>query len=318
MPVMAAIYGRHLIDTLHERVGDEHLSEAANLAWGRIIGFYGHRDGHPLGIYGGGPEFSYGFGALQAGLDVYARERANGGLDRAGLYAAFGHGQGDATHNLLGSTIEGGEDTFDAVSLAGYWTHFGAGGWYLDGVVQGTWYDTTMTGDRGLRAGETDGWGLAASIEGGYPFDLGDGWRIEPQAQLVYQTLDFADFNDGAADVRYSDLVSLAGRVGARLSRSWTLDSGEGNGGDGQLKATAWLRADLWHEFLGKPTTEFSSAEGFVPFTADFRGSWAKVGIGGSFDLRPGSSIYGNVNYERTFDGDAYAWEGKLGFKVKW
>jgi len=24
------------------------------------------------------------------------------------------------------------------------------------------------------------------------------------------------------------------------------------------------------------------------------------------------------VNYDRSFDGDAYAWEGKLGVKVEW
>ena len=206
-------------------------------------------------------------------------------------------------------------------------THFGPSGWYLDGVVQGTWYDTNMTAGRsvfGLRAGETDGWGLAASLEGGYPFELGDGWQLEPQAQLVYQTFDFAGFNDGAADVRYSDLDSLAGRVGAQLARDWKLGEVEGGGSAGSEPlaharlASIWLRADLWQEFLGQPTTEFSSANGFVPFTADLQGSWAKVGFGGSYDFDANGTIFGNMNYERTFDGDAYAWEGKVGLKVKW
>ena len=68
--------------------------------------------------------------------------------------------------------------------------------------MQGTWYDMQMTSRRGLRDGDPDGFGFAASLEGGYSFLLGGGWLFEPQAQLVYQALDIDDFNEGAADVR--------------------------------------------------------------------------------------------------------------------
>ena len=88
-----------------------------------------------------------------------ARKSQDGSRDNAGLYLAFGHGEVDVQHNLLGRSFNGGEDKFDALSVGGYWTHFGPSDWYLDGVVQGTWYDATMTGNRGLRDGETDGWG---------------------------------------------------------------------------------------------------------------------------------------------------------------
>ncbi len=39
-----------------------------------------------------------------------------------------------------------------------------------------------MTARRGLRDGETNAFGFAASLEGGYPFHLGAGWLLEPQA----------------------------------------------------------------------------------------------------------------------------------------
>ena len=235
----------------------------------------------------------------------------------------YGHGKVDVEHNLLGRTFDGGEDEFDAYSVGGYWTHFGTNDWYLDGVLQATWYDATMSGRRGLREGETDGWGLAASIEGGYPFDLGNGWLIEPQAQLVYQFLDLDDFNDGAADVRYSDEDSLAGRIGARLARSWNLDEAQPAPVEGAAiqrvrEASLWARADIWNEFLGQPTTEFSSANGFVPFTADLEGGWWKLGVGGTYDFNTEATLYANVNYESAFDGDADAWEGKLGLKIQW
>ena len=78
----------------------------------------------------------------------------------------IGHGEVDVEHNLLGRTFDGGEDEFDAYSVGGYWTHFGKNDWYLDGVLQATWYDATMSGRRGLREAETDGWGLAGLDRG--------------------------------------------------------------------------------------------------------------------------------------------------------
>ena len=290
--------------------------------WGRLIGLWGHRDGDPIGIYGSeGPSFDYDFGALQAGLDLYRSDLSNGARDNAGFYLAVGHGKVDVEHNLLGRTFSAGTDKFNAYSVGGYWTRFGERNWYLDGVVQGTWYDIDMSGRRGLRDGETDAFGFGASLEGGYPFELGAAWTLEPQAQLVYQALNISDFNDGAADVRYSDTDSLAGRVGAMLSHSWLLEGAGSAGADGTAggrQLTVWGRADFWHEFLGDPTTEFSSANGFIPFTADLGENWGQFGVGAAYQLDDRATLYGNVNYQTAFENDADAWEGKVGLKIQW
>lgn len=327
MPVVAEIYGREIIGTLHERMGgDAQLLRPGNEdmpdgAWGRIIGYWGHRDGSPIGIYGReGPEFDYNFGAFQLGLDLYREEHENSQRDNAGLYLAFGRAHADVEHNILGFKFQGGEDDFNAISVGGYWTRFGDNNWYLDGVLQGTWYDMDMSSNRtlpGLRDGETNGFGFTASLEGGYPFDLGYDWLLEPQAQLVYQTLEIDDFNDGAADVRYANTDSLAGRIGLRLTRDWDVDEATSAGAKPR-QFTLWGRGDLWHEFLGDPTTEFSSATGFIPFTADLGETWGKLGIGAAMQLTEASTFYGNVNYAASFEGDADAWEAKVGYKVQW
>jgi outer membrane autotransporter protein len=101
-----------------------------------------------------------------------------------------------------------------------------------------------------------------------------------------------------------------------RLARDWDVD--EARSGVKSRKFTLWGRADLWHEFLGDPTTEFSSATGFIPFTADLGDNWGKLGIGAAMQVADATTLYGNVNYETSFDGDAYAWEGKVGLKVQW
>ena len=83
-------------------------------------------------------------------------------------------------------------------------------------------------------------------------------------------------------------------------------------------EASLWARADIWNEFLGQPTTEFSSATGFVPFTADLEGAGGSSGSVAPMTSTPSATLYANVNYESAFDGDADAWEGKLGVKVPW
>ena len=88
VPPMAAVYGRHLIDTLHERVGEQEQlkgrtdlqdRDTFNGAWGRIIGNHSHRDGESLTRLGaGGPEYDLDFGALQSGMDFYRNAHENG------------------------------------------------------------------------------------------------------------------------------------------------------------------------------------------------------------------------------------------------
>jgi outer membrane autotransporter protein len=98
VPSMALLYGRTLLDTLHERVGDEEadlrnqprLNGVAVGAWGRIIGQHGNNEGDPLGVFGSGPKFDYNIGAFQGGQDLLRRDGADGSRDHAGLYAAIG------------------------------------------------------------------------------------------------------------------------------------------------------------------------------------------------------------------------------------
>ena len=237
IPSMALLYGRNLLDTLHERVGEEFdgrgalaaaqggyykaapLNAASQyLGWGRIIGMNGVQHGDSLGVLGGsaGPHFDYAFLGLQAGMDFYRQDRPDGSRDRAGGYFAIGSNQGHVTHF---DGREGNSD-FAAYTLGGYWTHFGAMGWYTDAILQGTFYDINSTANRGLPMFKTQGQGFAASLESGYPVKFAGGWFIEPQAQLVYQNININDAGDIAAHVHFADVDSLAARIGARFGRT--------------------------------------------------------------------------------------------------
>ncbi|MDU0339157.1 autotransporter family protein [Bosea rubneri] len=346
LPAMGLIYGRTIIDSLHERVGELQPLEAvpvteertiwcnspennfrcttvlrlpasavdvsrsyASAGWGRIIGRHGNQDGGPGGIFRNGPNFDYDIGALQAGLDLYRGVNADGSRDHAGIYGVIGRIQGDVRHF---NGIKAGTNTIDGYSLGAYWTHFGAAGWYLDGVVQGTWFDAQADSKRLIKL-DRDGFGFAASLEAGYPIVLGNGWTVEPQAQLIYQTLVNGSGHDGAALVRFSDVDSLAGRVGARVAKSWALDDGAK-----PRLLTTWVKASLWNEFLGNPKTSFSSATGPIGFRSDLGGTWAEVKAGVDAQLTRNTAIYASAGYSVGTDGRSHAYDGRLGVKVSW
>ncbi|MCL2656710.1 MAG: autotransporter outer membrane beta-barrel domain-containing protein [Betaproteobacteria bacterium] len=319
LPSMALLYGRKLIDTLHERIGEEEdIRGRADLhqrvpntgGWVRLIGMRGRENGDPLGIYGSGPGYNYSFIGLQGGTDLLRREDDDGNRDHLGVMFAVGNADGTVTH-FDGRT---GSSGFQGYSLGGYWTHFGAPGWYLDTVVQGTHYDARTDAERGLLPFKTRGNGIAGSLEGGYPIKFENGYFIEPQAQLIYQRINFNDALDNGALVKFNDVQSLAGRIGARFGRTWSL---AGDTSD-RRKLTAWLRPNIWREFLGNPLTQFSSETGFVPFRAELRGAWWEINSGVSGQVNRSTSLYANVSYNQRFDRNGHGYDGKLGVRVNW
>jgi outer membrane autotransporter protein len=316
IPSMALIYGRTLLDTLHERVGDEEdlrnrprVNGVASGAWGRVIGQHGNNEGDPLGVFGSGPKFNYDIGAFQGGQDLLRRDGADGSRDHAGLYAAVGMLNGGVTH--FDRTFAG-SDSLNAYSLGGYWTHFGARGWYLDAILQGTWYDTKGISGR-LPTLTTNGWGFAGSLEAGYPIKLGGGFIIEPQAQIVYQNVSLGDGNDTAATVQFRNIESFAARIGARLARTWALDDSLQ-----PRSITAWIRPSVWNEFRGDPQTLFSSAVGPVPFQSSISGAWFELNAGVDAKITTATSLFASAGYQVSINGNTTAYNGKGGLRIAW
>jgi autotransporter family porin len=318
IPSMTLIYGRTLLDTLHERVGDEEdlvgeprLDSTASGGWGRIIGEHGNvNNGDPLGVLGQGPTFDYNIAAFQVGQDLYRRDGLDGSRDHAGLYGAMGQLSGSVTH--LDGT-DAGTDQFLAYTAGGYWTHFGPSGWYLDAIMQETRYDAQGVSNV-LPVLTTNGWGFAGSLESGYPIKFGS-FIVEPQAQAVYQNIALSDGNDTAATVQFRNIDSFAARFGARFANTWNFDEAYR-----PAQIIAWLRPSVWHEFLGDSQTLFSSATGPVPFQSDLGGTWVEFTAGVDAKITNAATLFANVSYETGTapHGDSYAYNGKVGLRIAW
>ncbi len=332
LPTMAAIYGRAVVDTLHERVGEEHMlqqrddlsSGGTGLAgaWLRVLHHDGERDGGSQGIYGDrGPGFDYAFDVLQVGVDLYRSLSEDGSHQHAGSYLAYGKARGRVRHTFPDYEFHAGTDEFDARTIGTYWTAFSPRGAYVDVVAQYTWYDFRARSTR-LPDIFTNGDGVLASVEAGWPWLIGQagsgepsrtGWRIEPQAQLIWQKITLDDLVDAVARVRYTDGDSTVGRLGLRLNRT-----GERAVSSGMRATSWWIRANAWHQFSGTPTTEFSSARGYVPFTADLGDSWGEAGVGGTWQVSATGYFFADADYTWSFDGEETSWNAKVGMRWHW
>ncbi len=304
-PALTLRYGSMLLDTLHQRKGDDWANarrSGESHIWGRSVGRHGRQSCHSM-------DLDYDLFAVQAGIDLYHADGQNRESDRAGVYGAIGTGSADSSAFGLSA----GSNDLNAYTIGGYWTHYGKEGWYIDALLQGTWYDVDANSDRPYSL-STNGFGFGASLEAGYPFPIADGWIIEPQAQLTYQHIDLDEATDGAATVNFSNVESLVGRLGARLARNWELDLGKTD----PRRVTGWLRASFAYEFLGDPVTTFSSGAGAVPFDADYSGPSVVLNAGLDTELGDRTALYANLDYEYQFDDVGESIGGEVGLKVRW
>jgi outer membrane autotransporter protein len=323
LPALGALYGRLVVDTLHERVGEEEqlkgrtdIGEGRGI-WARAIYWGGKRDGSEVGVLGGdGPKFDYDIKALQAGFDIIRDEDDDGTRNFIGFFGATGRVEADVTHFSVidgGVDINVGRDAIDAYSLGGYWTRFGPKDGYLDAVVMFNWYDVRA---KSRRLPELRGnfQSVAVSLEAGKPFHMKHDWLVEPEAQLIYQHGFGSKLADTGGPFRYDDTDSLLGRIGARVAKTWD----RADEGEQTRLTTAWARLSLWHEFMDRPSTTFETEDGPVTIVADTGQDWLEVVGALSRQMSRKTTLYGNLGYSWDLDNDGRAWMAKLGVRFNW
>jgi outer membrane autotransporter protein len=312
IPSTALLFGRTLLDTLHQRVGDvfqqcgcpEEECSFFKHYWSRVI----ERNGRQYGrnIFHQGPNFNYNLTAFQLGLDVYRRVRWDCTRDHIGVLGAAGRGRSSVRHF---THIHAGTDKFEAYSAGAYWTHYGSPGWYVDGVFETNWYENVKGHSKRIRSLKTHGVEYAGSLEGGYP------WKVkclilEPQAQVISQSLFLHRSKDIAARVHFRNAHSFLGRLGLRLANTWSL---------GCLPSSeprlvqAWMRADIWRNFNNRSKTYFSSATGPIGLPSSLRGTWFEGTLGLSAQLTNILAVYGSFTGNVYFNGRGHSYNGIAG-----
>lgn len=304
LPGAARLMGLEILGTFHERRGDQDLlvgQGALPGMWGRAFGARTelHRSG-PLA-----PEFDGHIVGFQAGLDLFGWDR-DGHRDRIGVF--FGHASADA--DLRGFAIgqrraATGSLPLDATSLGLSWTHIGPQGWYVDAILMQSWLNGDPRSYRGIGI-SSDGSSTLASLEAGGPIRLGASLVLEPQAQVIWQRVDFDTARDLFATVAFDADSALTGRIGARLKGSFML---------GSAVIEPYLKANVWHTFEGTDATRFAT----VTLPTQFKATSLEVGGGVAARVTDQISLYAAASYETNLGGaHRETVKGNLGLQVTW
>lgn len=304
VPPMARQLVFATLGTFHDRQGEQRLLQGGGFApgaWARAFGQ--HLDQRWSGDVG--PGFDGTIVGLQLGLDLYAIDWGNGHRDRFGLFLGYAEASGDVRGSVLGDPrARAGRLNLEGVSLGGAWTHLGPGEWYLDGVLMHTWLGGDQRSTGGIRGG-IDGTVLTASIEGGYPLPLGGAWRLEPQAQLIWQRISVSDTQDPVSTIAYRNSDGLTGRLGLRLSTSFP----QGDAGVWQ----PYLKANLWHGGGGNDVVAFDA----TPIATRRSATSLEIGGGVTAQLGRAVGIYAALAYSTDLDSNSrQGFAGNLGIRI--
>ncbi len=281
-----------MLGNLHQRIGDDDVRAPASgananaaldgignrRAWARILST-------DLRIDQSAPVTPQSSGRLtgfQVGTDLWAARDW-----RAGVYV--GQLDGSMTVSGFASGLWGAVGGSDLRSqyLGGYATYTTASGFYADGVLQAGRHRTTVQPALNFFSSASRGSSLLASIEVGQSFALGaSGWRIEPQLQLVHQSLSLDDAFIGAAQVQQRTSNGWLARTGVRVK-------GEFATGLGTVQP--YGRLNVYHAISGDDVARFIGPAGFADITSRIGSTSTEAAGGFTLAVSPRSSVYGEV-----------------------
>jgi autotransporter family porin len=307
------------LGTFHDRQGDQLLLDRpgedppgftdvfdgslAPVVWGRAFGAAVQREGSgPLDAQFNG----HIFGA-EIGADVAQFHLKPGDTDHVGVFYAYSDLSADGhafvlaiKHDLYGSISSA------AHNAGAYWSHIASSGWYADAVLMGSFYSETPHALLDT-VSDLSGDGITGSLEGGYPFAITDSIELEPQAQLVWQTIHINPATDPFTTVAFYSDATITGRLGLQLQDNLNVVG---------LWVQPRLIANFWRTFAGNDTTLY---QGVIPISAPFGSTTIEIGGGTAAYVDKHFSAYAQATYT-TNVGGAYVQDikGIIGLRYSW
>jgi fibronectin-binding autotransporter adhesin len=299
------LQGLNDLPTLQERVGNRQWAAApageAPALWGRVEG--SRIDLKPrLSTTGANTELASW--KAQIGFDQVVREGEDSTVI-AGLTAHYADGNAD-----VGSIFGNGSIDTSAYGFGATLTWFGPDGLYADAQGQFTWFDSDVESDViGALADGNGGKGQAASLEAGKRVALGGGLSLTPQAQVIYQEVEFGAFVDPFdAAVSRADGKSLRTRWG--LSADHQAAWGTGNGA---RRSHLYGLVNLEYEWLDGTRVDVSG----TPLLHAADRLWGEVAAGGSLGIGDRLTVYAQGSASTSLDnfGDSREFKGTAGIR---
>ncbi|MDR6522549.1 outer membrane autotransporter protein [Variovorax paradoxus] len=301
-----------MLGNLHLRGGDDMrlandagdtTVEAGRRAWGRVLST--DIDVRQRGTVS--PESKGRLTGFQAGTDLWAD--ANW---RVGVYV--GQLEGDVDVRGFASGIQGlrvGRSDLRSRYLGVYASWHNDAGWYTDIVLQGGQHRYTA---RPLASMGSSGKGdsFLASVEVGKAFDIGGGWRVEPQLQLIHQRLSMDGTSISGAWITQDTHDGLIARAGVRIKGSIAT-------GAGLLQPYA--RINVNRASSGTDVARLTGPAGSTGIASETGGTSTELAGGFTLALGERTSVYGELGKLWATGGDTRmksSLNASVGVRVRW
>lgn len=296
-----------MLGNLHRRLGDEsrpatNLHEDRARVWARAVyadlnieqpsEIDAQSDGHLSG--------------LQIGVDLLAQENW-----RAGFYVGNVDGQASVRGNAHGSIGQVGRNSVQSRYVGTYATWQDNSGLYVDSVLQFGNHHYTVRSDSNPNVSDK-AHSSTFSLEVGKSFNLGRGWSIEPQAQLIYQETNLEHVELSGAQVHQDADAGWITRLGLRTAVDLSTEVG---------KLQPYIRLNFYHANSDNNKTTFIGPAGSTSFYSPSGFGSAEVATGATMELTEDLSLYGEVGTLWDVDGEAAIKSpvtGSLGVKMRW
>jgi outer membrane autotransporter protein len=282
----------------------EPWSEAAGTGsgiWGRATGLMTHasEDTSTSGSSFDQESFRFDFGG-----EVISSEKEKGRvvLGLSGHYVS--------ANTDVNSGFGNGSIGTDGAGIGTSLTWLGDDGFYVDGQLQFSWYDSDLNSsvDGSIIRGHGAN-GHVLSVEAGQRFALNNGMTLTPQGQLGWSSFDFAGFNGSRGEsVSLEDGGTFQARVGFDLDF---------------LKAdlSAPERTDLYltANLIGDLSEDTSVDVEGTTLGYDREDVRFNLGFGGQQSWDGGrTSLYGELGATTGVKdfGESYTWGGNVGVRI--
>ncbi|WP_137917389.1 autotransporter outer membrane beta-barrel domain-containing protein [Hydrogenophaga sp. 2FB] len=295
-----------MLGNLHLRMGSRVLSpDARRQGWARFIST--DRITAQAGTVS--PDSQGRLNGLQVGTPVWGDANSTAGVyvgQLAGSSRVSGLAAG--AHGTVGKT-----DLF-SMYLGAYATHRRDSGFYVDSALQAGVHRARLRPGASA-ASHLKGLSLLGSVELGQSLPLGAGWVLEPQAQLMVQTLDVSNTTlPGATTVGHSSDTGWTLRLGARVQ-------GEFATGLGRLQP--YGRVNLFTTASGTDRAGFGTGTVASHTGIDTRagGRSAELAVGATLAVSERSSVYGELGQLWASGGNAHTksgLSGSVGVQLQW
>ncbi len=294
------------LGTFHDRQGEQSLlteTGAAPAGWVRTYG----SDLRKSWSGTVSPRLDGSTQGYQIGHDLYAAPTDTGQSQRMGVFVGQSRLRGDVDGFADGfQHTKAGHLKLEGDHFGAYWTLVDPQGWYLDAVAMGTRLSGNNRSDRGVKL-DTEGRVVTLSLESGYPMPVSEHWVVEPQVQVIHQSVDLDKQNDGISSVSFDSQDYWTGRVGARLKGRYLIEN---------IPIEPYLRVNTWHTFGGKDTVTYNGTD---RIKSEHKSSTADVGAGIAAKLSANVSVYLALDYDTNLDSVALEGRsGTFGVRVSW